>query len=148
MWSRAKCRNWSFLGSNKMNNKILRLRISFWVGAIADAIVGIAMLCPSLVARAYGLDNFNPGNEYKVAMGMGASLMLGWAVLLLWADRKPLKRKGILLITIFPAIAGLMATGVYAVNSGFIAFEQMLPTWIFQLGLIGLFLFSYFKAGK
>ena len=116
------------------------------MGAIADAVAGIAMLCPSLAAKAYGLENFNPGAEYRFAMGMGASLMFGWAVLLIWADRKPLERKGILLITVFPAIFGLMAAGGFAVSSGLIELKQMIPTWIFQAFLIWLFMFSYIKA--
>jgi len=126
-----------------LNNKIIWLRISYWVGAIADAVAGVAMLCPSLIAKAYGLENFNPGVEYRYAMGLAASLMFGWTVLLIWADRKPLERKGILLITVFPAIFGLMAAGGFAVSSGLIELKQMIPTWIYQAFLIWLFLYSY-----
>ena len=131
-----------------MDRSVFWLRISFWVGAITDAVAGVAMLCPSLIAFAYGLDNFNPGAEYRYAMGLAAALMFGWTALLIWADRKPLERKGILLITVFPAIIGLMAAEAYAVKSGFISLGEMAPTWIYQAFLIWLFLYSYFKAGR
>jgi len=42
-------------------------------------------------------------------MRTGAPLMAGWTVLLLWADRQPLERRGVLPITVLPVIAGLMA---------------------------------------
>ena len=34
-----------------------------------------------------GIDDFRPGVEYRYAMSIGASLMLGWTALLVWADR-------------------------------------------------------------
>ncbi|MCP4581631.1 MAG: hypothetical protein GY839_08410 [candidate division Zixibacteria bacterium] len=131
-----------------MDKDVFWLRISFWVGAISDAVVGMAMLCPWLIGKAYGLDNFNPGSEYMYAMGMGAALMFGWTVLLIWADRKPLQRKGILIITVFPVIIGLMAAEAYAVKSGFISLGEMAPSWIYQAFLIWLFSYSYFRARK
>ena len=84
------------------NKAIKLLRVSYWVGAIFDALVIIPMLLPQVASVAFGIPNFNPGNDYKYAMGIAASLMLGWVCLLLWADRKPVERKGVLLLTIFP----------------------------------------------
>jgi hypothetical protein len=80
---------------------------------------------------------------------MGAALMLGWTVLLLWADRKPLERRGILPITVLPVVAGLMINEGYAVfGSGFLSLPAVAPIWILQSALSALFLVSYFKAGK
>lgn len=131
-----------------MDKNVLWLRVSFWVGAIVDAVAGVAMLCPTLIGKVYGLDNFNPGAEYRYAMGLGAALMFGWTALLIWADRKPLERKGVLLLTVFPVIIGLMAAEAYAVKLGFIDLGEMAPTWIYQAILIWLFSFSYLKARK
>ena len=49
-----------------------------------------------VAVSAFGmqLKNFAPGADYRYAMGMGASLMLGWTALLIWADRKPIERRG------------------------------------------------------
>jgi hypothetical protein len=119
-----------------MKNKIIWLRISYWVGAIADGIATLRMLSPKI---AYGV-------EYRYALGLGASLMLGWTFLLVWADRKPLERKGVLLLTVFPVITGIVLAEIYSVTKGLITFEKMLPTGIFLMVLIALFIFSYFNA--
>jgi hypothetical protein len=119
-----------------MKNKITWLRISYWVGAIADGVATLRMLFPKI---AYGV-------EYRYALGLGASLMLGWTFLLVWADRKPLERKGVLLLTVFPVITGILLAEIYAVTKGLITFKKMLPTGIFLVVLIALFIFSYFNA--
>ncbi len=124
------------------------LRVSYWVGAIFDALVIIPMLLPQVASIAFGIPNFNPGNDYGYAMYIAASLMLGWVSLLIWADRKPIERRGILLLTIFPVVTGLIISGVYAVTSNLISIDKMLPTWIVQGILVLLFGFSYLYANK
>jgi hypothetical protein len=119
-----------------MRKKILWLRISYWVGAIADGLATIRLLFPQ----------FSHGVEYRYALGLAAALMLGWTILLIWADRKPLERKGVILLTAFPAVFGLLLVEIYAVISGVITFARMLPTGIFLIALIALFTFSYFNA--
>ncbi|UCH28148.1 MAG: CoA-binding protein [Myxococcales bacterium] len=122
------------------------LRVSYWAGAIADGSAAVVMLVPEMGAAVYGMEDFEPGPEYRYAMRLGASLMLGWTVLLLWADRKPLERRGVLPITVF-VIAGLAWAGGYAVSAGLIAAPNMVPTWVLQGVLTVLFLYSYFKSG-
>lgn len=123
------------------------LRISYWVGAIADAIVGVLMFFPEVGRAAYGDAVFVPTPDYRYAMRFGASLMLGWTVLLLWADRKPLERRGVLPITVF-VIAGLAWAGAYAVSAGLIPLSNMIPSWGFQGFLVALFLYSYSRSGQ
>ncbi len=81
-----------------MKNQIIWLRISYWVGAVSDGFATYRMLFPKI---AHGV-------EYRYALGLAASLMLGWTILLIWADRKPLERKGVLLITALPVVSGLL----------------------------------------
>jgi hypothetical protein len=119
-----------------MKKKIIWLRISYWVDTIADGLAALRMLFPKI---AYGVD-------YRYALGLGASLMIGWTFLLIWADRKPLERKGVLLITAFPVITGILLAEIYAVATELITFEKMLPTGVFLVALIVLFSFSYFNA--
>jgi len=130
-----------------MENKILFLRISYWAGAILDGIAFLIMVFPPLFALNNGLINFNPGVDYRYAIGMGAPLMLGWTILLLWADRKPMERKDILLITLL-VVLGEVATEIFAVVTGFIAVPAMLLTWIIQCIVGVLFVFSYWNASK
>jgi hypothetical protein len=132
-------------------NEITRirfLRASYWVGAVVDALVIVPMLSPKVASLAFGIPDFEPGNDYRYAMSIAAALMLGWVGLLLWADRKPVERKGVLLLTIFPVVAGLIVSGVYAVTSNFVAADKMLPTWVMQAMLVLLFGFSYLKASR
>ena len=126
-------------------NAIRWLRLSYWVGAILDGVVGVLMFFPRVGRSLYGVDDFTPTPDYRYAMRFGASLMLGWAVLLLWADRKPLERRGILPITVL-VLAGLAWAGAYAVGAGLIARANMVPSWGLQAVLVGLFSFSYLRS--
>lgn len=121
------------------------LRFSYWAGAVADALAAVAMLVPEVGAAVYGMDGFEPGAEYRYAMRLGGSLMMGWTLLLLWADRKPLERRGVLLITVV-VIVGLASAGAYAVGAGLVARSMMVPTWVLQTGLSVLFVYSYFRS--
>jgi hypothetical protein len=125
-----------------MGNRGAWLRVAYRAGAGFDALALVPMLVPSVGAKAFGLADFAPGPEYRYAMGLAASLMAGWTLLLLWADRKPVERRGVLPLTVV-VVAGLAAAGAYAVASGMVAFERMLPTWISQAVLAALFLFAY-----
>ena len=123
------------------------LRASYWVGAIADAIVGALMFFPEIGRAAYGDSDFIPSADYRYAMRFGAAMMLGWTALLLWADRKPLERRGVLPITVC-VIAGLAWAGAYAVSAGLVPLPNMAPSWGFQSLLVVLFLYSYFRSGR
>ena len=131
-----------------MKYKMILLRISYWAGAVLDGIMVIPMLFPSIGGAVFGIDHFEPGNDYRYAMMIGAALMLGWTVLLIWADRKPAERKGVLLITAVPVVIGMTLAGVFAVSTGLIKAERMIPTWALQAVLLILFLTSYFSSSK
>ena len=72
--------------------------------------------------------------------------MFGWSCLLIWADRKPVERRGVLLITIFPVLLGLAMSGLFAVESHFITISAVIPTWTVQGLLAILFGGSYLNA--
>jgi hypothetical protein len=126
-----------------MNRRVLLLRACYWFGAIVDAVAVIPMLFPSAAARVFGIDNFHPGVEYRYAMFLAASLMLGWTALLLWADRRPVERAAVLALTVCPVVLGLAAAGVFAVWEGLITAARMLPTWIVQAALAAGLTYAY-----
>jgi hypothetical protein len=128
-------------------NVILWLRISYWAGAVLDLLAGLTMLFPALFVINNQMSSFYPTPAYRYAMGMGAPLMLAWTVLLLWANRKPLERKGILPITLL-VIFGLVVNEIVAARTGYISTGALTPTWIIQTILTTLFLFSYLNARK
>ena len=73
-------------------------------------------------------------------------MMFGWTALLLWAYKRPLERKGVLLLTIFPVITGLMVTGIWAVVAGHFQIQKIVPWSVIGISLILLMGFSYWKA--
>ncbi len=130
-----------------MDSRVLFLRISYWAGAVLDALAFLMMLSPALFAWNNKLADFRPGADYRYAMGMGAPLMLGWTILLLWADRKPLERRHVLWITLL-VVLGEVLTEIYGVSTGFIGVGAFLVTWVIQLLLASLFLLSLWKASR
>ncbi len=122
------------------------LRTAYWVGAIADALNGIAMVFPRLLTFMLRLDQCPSGIEVRSALGMGAALMFGWTALLLWANQRPVERKGVLALTVFPVIFGLAVTTLYGYLNGYIPPAGAVPIWIFQACLTAVFLSAYFLA--
>jgi hypothetical protein len=112
------------------------LRLAFLVGAITDALAILPMLAPPLANLLWGFEDVS--GAYQFAMGYGASLMLGWTALLVWAYQKPIERKVAAALTVL-VIYGLVVTEVMAVFSGHLAAWRMLPTWVLQTILLCLF---------
>lgn len=123
------------------------LRLSYWTGAVVDFAAGWMMLVPALFALMNEPTTFQPANEYRYAMGMGAPLMFGWTVLLLWADRKPFERKDILPITLL-VVLGEILTQVWGISVGFLPLAAVAPTFLMQAVLIALFGYAYFRARR
>lgn len=116
------------------------LRTAFLAGAITDAAAILPMLFPPLAALLWGFSDVS--GSYRFAMGYGASLMLGWTLLLLWAYRRPLERRFVAALTVV-VIYGLILTEVLAVASGSLEAWRMVPTWCLQAGLLTLFASAY-----
>lgn len=112
------------------------LKIAFAAGAITDALAVLPMLIPSLAGLLWGFED--DSGPYRFAMGYGASLMLGWTGLLLWAYRRPVERRFVAALTVI-VIYGLVATEIAAVSSGVLSIWRMLPTWCLQAVLLVLF---------
>ncbi len=131
---------------NKVKNKIRWLRISYWVGAVVDGLYVIPMLVPRWGGALLGVEDFNPGGEARYTLAVGAALMLGWTAVLLWADRKPLERRGVLLLTIFPVKVCLDLASLYLVMYGILPLERLLLSKVDAVVLYGLFTYSYVNS--
>jgi hypothetical protein len=123
------------------------LRISYWVGAVADGVAAMAMFAQAVFARPSPLSDYVPEIPYRYAIALAGSLMLGWTALLIWADRRPYERRGVLVITIM-VIFGLASSGIFAVAFGFIALKRLTPILLFQTVLVLLFAASYLSSRK
>lgn len=116
------------------------LRAAFLAGAVTDGVAVLPMIFPPLARLLWGFDD--PSGAYRFAMGYGASLMLGWTALLVWAYQRPTERAFVAALTVL-VIYGLAATEVAVVAAGHIALARMVPTWILQAVLLGLFASAY-----
>lgn len=129
-----------------MSGKLFWLRLSYWTGAVIDAFFAAALIFPPILQKALRLPPGEMGIETRAALGMAASLMLGWTCLLLWANAKPIERRGVLLLTVIPVLGGLALTILFGRLNDYIPPSGAIPTWIMQSVLATLFLFSYFNS--
>ncbi len=128
--------------------RITVVRASYWVCAIFEVMALVPMLSPTLFGDVMGIPDFHPGPAYSYAMGIAAVFTLGWVLLLVWADRSPVERRGVMLLTIAPVFLGNMLCGVYAAWSGFIETTTLVPSWVAQVIIVVLFAWSHHEAGK
>ncbi len=127
-------------GGNAPGRRERLLRAAFLVGAVTDALALVPMLLPPMARLLWGFEEASGG--YRFAMGYGASLMLGWTALLVWAYQRPLERSFVAVLTLL-VICGLVLTEVVAVVAGDLAAWRMVPTWCLQAVLFGLFWVAY-----
>ncbi|MBN1425225.1 hypothetical protein JXA88_11785 [Candidatus Fermentibacteria bacterium] len=113
-------------------------RIAFLLGAVTDGLAILPMLSRRVGAALFGGNSSRSHHEYRYAMGIGASLMAGWTLLLLWGAASPLERRAILVLTIFPVITGIVAATVLAVRRGVIRLSHAIPLWA-HLGAVSVF---------
>jgi hypothetical protein len=127
-------------------NKILWLRVSYWTVAIVDLIFAIALIFfPGFTQFLWQLDAPIQGTDLMWTKYWGV-MVFAWTCTLLWADRKPLERKGVLLLTCFPVIIGLVLVKVYAIIYS-LASTLSLGLIIGMLAVIFILcLFSYTQA--
>jgi len=111
------------------------IRILFLVGAVTDALAVVPMLSRRVGAALFGGESARAGAEYRYAMGIGASLMAGWTVLLCWAAARPIERRDILLLTVFPVVSGIVVATVIAARRRVVLVSRVIPLWI-HLGLV------------
>jgi hypothetical protein len=119
------------------------LRICFFVGAITDGLAVLPMVFPSIGSKLFGTNSSRFSAEYRFAMGIGASLMAGWTLLLIWGSIEPISRRDILIITLVPVVIGIVVSTVIAVRKHIFVLKKVLPLWI-HLSLVSvLYVVSY-----
>lgn len=131
------------MSSISLDTATVLLRISFLVGAITDGLAVIPMVFPSIGSTLFGGNSSRFSAENRFAMGIGASLMAGWTLLLVWGSIDPIGRRDILILTLVPVVVGIMTSTVIAERKHVILLNRVIPLWI-HLSLISiLFVVSY-----
>ncbi len=122
------------------------LHACYRTGALLDAVTVVPLVWPRAAAAMLGVDHLDATPAFRYACFVGAALMTGWTALLLWADRRPLERRGVLLLTGVPVLAGLIAASVYALASGLVDPGHGVPMLLFQCTLTTAFLGTFRAA--
>ncbi|MFW9817968.1 MAG: hypothetical protein ACFFE5_00035 [Candidatus Thorarchaeota archaeon] len=118
-----------------MDKKIVFVRFSYWYGALLDFLVFLDMIMSIIFEFSLIIPNVSTDISYKYQTGTGAFLMLGWTIILIWADRKPIERKDILLLTAIPVVVGIMVINIlYS------------PLWFLSVITLIIFLVAYWMA--
>lgn len=126
-----------------MDNRIRWLRIAYWTGAIIDALAFIPLVNSDVWAALNQVPNFHADWDFRYSQAFAAAFMAGWTILLIWADRNPLERRGILLITVFPVIVGLNSARYILYMGGMVPVPFTTLGVVIPVILSLLFLFAY-----
>jgi hypothetical protein len=120
----------------------------YWIGAVLDLVSAVALVVPGFGAALLGIgvDLYTPVVRY-VAL-MATALMLGWTALLVWGAADPIARRGVLLLTVAPPLAGLIIATVYSAASGLVTVGAMIPMLVFQTMLVALFAAAWLVARR
>ncbi len=124
---------------------IIWLRVGFIAGAVVDALAVLPMVIPFGAKLFWGFSDFT--GMYYFAQGIGAPLMLGWTLLLLWAYKKPMERRFVSMLTLI-VVLGIAIGGVVSVCNGYVDAVKMIPTFIMWPIWITLFGYGFYISGK
>jgi hypothetical protein len=106
------------------------LIISYWIGIVADAAATVLLFSPAIANFAFQQQPFEISAAYLYVSRIAGALMVGWTVLLFWAQLKPIERADILLITLFPVVTLLAVAAVLVAKSNQISFSSLLPMFV------------------
>jgi hypothetical protein len=121
---------------------------SYWIGIIADALATVLLFSPAVAGLVLQPRTFEISANFLYVSRIAGALMLGWTVLLFWAQLKPIERADILLITLFPVVTLLAAAAGLVVQSNEIAISRLLPMFIFYLVVYCTFIPSFIWAKR
>ncbi len=102
----------------KEQTGMLLIKFAYWMGICADALWAVGLLFPQVFGILTGRPDFSPDLQVRLIMGMGGSLMTGWALLLLWAVKAPVERRVVSLLTAFPVVFGLFIVALVGFLEG------------------------------
>ncbi len=125
-----------------MKNKTNWLRISYWSGAIIDGLAAILLTFPALNAWFSGSAVVESTTLTRAVNAQAAALMWGWTLLLIWADRRPLERCGVLVLTLFPILTLLIGSRFQEIFIFQASLARNLPLFGLQFVLTVLFVYS------
>ena len=121
---------------------------SYWIGIIADAVAALLLLSPTAADISLRPQPFAIGPVYLYVSRVAGALMLGWTVLLFWAQLRPIERADILLITLFPVVSILTVAAVLVAQSNQISVSSLMPMFVLYAVAYCTFIPSYVWAKR
>jgi hypothetical protein len=121
---------------------------SYWIGIVADAMATLLLFSPTAANIFLQQQPFEITPVYLYVSRVAGALMLGWTVLLFWAQRRPVERADILMLTLFPVVTILAGAAVLVARSGQIALSNMTPMFILYGIVFCIYIPSYLWAKK
>lgn len=119
------------------------VQAAFLVGALTDGLALVPMLSRRIGVALFGGDVSHGTAAYRYAMGLGASLMAGWTLLLLWGAASPIERRDLLLLTVFPVVTGIVIATVFAARHGVVRVSRLVPLWVHLCSLSIFYVLAY-----
>jgi len=128
-------------------NPVSWLRAALWTGAIIDGKAFFLFLFPELLPSVtkFVFNMSIPDTNYHemVSLRMLVALFdLGWTLLLIWAARRPLERKGVMLLTVFPIVTGILVLRFFNLFTTSVSSTYAIANAIFVI-LFFFFTYSY-----
>lgn len=102
-----------------MTKTLAYIHIVYWIGIIIDALEAVSGAVSQYRDLVSGVEPTG-----------GFGVMTAWTIVLIWADRKPVDRRIVLLLTLIPIGATCLKTWIMAC-SGISSFQEQ---WV---GLVG-----------
>jgi hypothetical protein len=103
---------------NPGKGRMFLIKIAYWLGIGADGLWSVALFYPPLFGLLTGNPDFDPDMQVRLIMGIGGSLMTGWTLLLLWAVRRPIERRFVILLTAYPVVFGMFIVSMIGIMDG------------------------------
>ena len=130
---------------NSKQKKILYIRFSYWLPAILDALLAGDLILYILFGTTIYLNYpvLTPITQYLARQVI--PLVIGWTILLIWGDQKPIERRILLLLTALSLLLlGLFLDLVLLMlGNEVILLETNIMTFIIQTLLMILILIGY-----
>jgi hypothetical protein len=115
----------------------------YWLGIVVDAGATVLLFWPAAADLVLHPEPFELSPVYLYVSRVAGGLMLGWTVLLFWAQFKPIERAAVLLMTLFPVVSVLAIAAALVVRSNQISLPNMLPLLVVYLVLFVMILPAY-----
>lgn len=117
------------------------VRATYWLGAIVDLLAGVQLLTP-VSSAILGFPGLRAPGAAGTPAIVAAVLMFGFTAILIWAHRRTVDRRQILLITLCVVVA-LAGVNIASGASGTLPWPQLLGPLSIQAVLAILFAVSY-----